>query len=109
MTFSNPVLRYLALAVGLWLLGGAVWGGSMLLGQAFVLLGGLACVGAIVHGVARARSSRYDLGRLREIHERAEFEEVEDEASPDAEFVVCIHCGDAYHRRYPTCPRCAER
>ena len=48
----------------------------------------------------------YDLGTLREVHERANWEEVEGTAIDDEADMMCPCCGVVYGRVLPVCPNC---
>jgi rubrerythrin len=47
----------------------------------------------------------YDLGLLKEIHERASWEEA-DMHIPENADVVCPHCGHLYGQKLKICPMC---
>ena len=77
-----------------------------------VVVAGLSTAVAIwvgVHDRVRLRD-RYDLGTLREIHEREELSELDPgTVDPEADKVVCLHCNHQYHSRFPACPNCGHK
>lgn len=53
---------------------------------------------------------RYDLSALKEIHELEELRDLDPGVpSGEADRVVCVHCGNEYHTRFPVCPHCGLR
>lgn len=54
----------------------------------------------------RARRDPYDLGLLREIHEREELSTIEPELVVDGGEIICPHCQTPYMSRLPVCPNC---
>jgi hypothetical protein len=79
-----------------------------ILGEALCVCAVVCFVGAIaaLPGLLR---SRYDLGALREVHERETVKLLLIE-NPDepAEFdsIHCLNCGEVYNLRIPICPSC---
>lgn len=107
---QNPhVLRWTALAIGLFMLGGVVWGIFPAVGGAFLLGGLIAVGGALLPSLMRLKRDPYSLEELQRVHEKAELEEIEAVYNEDTDMVLCLSCGNPYDRRFPTCPFCAAR
>lgn len=57
----------------------------------------------------RRIKGKYDLESLREVHEMAELDGIEEaEVCPEADEVVCLACGISYNANLPVCPRCGR-
>lgn len=69
----------------------------------------LVAIGNAIRGRVRL-PDRYDLGTLREIHEREELMDLDPGTlDPEADRVVCFYCNHQYHSRFPACPHCGRR
>jgi hypothetical protein len=95
----------LASALALWVLPG--------LPSVRWTLMGLVAAGLIVAvsaaGLKMVLREKYDLSALAAVHDRAELDTVrEPSISDDADEVICLGCGEAFHPRLPACPRCGR-
>lgn len=95
-----------ALGLGLVLLGGALAASERV--SLPLLAGGVVLMAIAGYRWLRGRTrDRYDLGALREVHDRVELEEIEvGTAREDAGSITCPHCLQAYDRRLGICPNC---
>ena len=48
----------------------------------------------------------YDLGLLREVHERKQFDAADETQIPESADIVCPHCGHTYGGKFRVCPMC---
>ncbi len=101
----------LAIGLALLLLSPAFAGNGSLAGVAVGTASTLVLVGAGLKLFESGwfRRDPYDLGKLREVHDRASWSETDvPEVDPDAE-ILCLNCGDPYEPRFLSCPRCGWR
>lgn len=61
----------------------------------------------LLRGFLLLRRDPYDLGLLREVHERDQLPTSEAEEAPD-DAVYCRHCHEAYPASCLQCPRCGR-
>lgn len=102
------VLFYAALTVVFALSAGATWPIAPLR-FALVAAGMFTLVGTIANIIHAVRHEKYSLDSLREVHDRAELDEIDVPGGNDLDSVVCLCCGTAYSNRFPACPDCACR
>ena len=75
-------------------------------------LAALAAVLALVFVVAGfqkiTRKGKYDLEKLREVHEREELRSLVVEEIQEGDNVLGPHCKELYASKYPVCPSCGN-
>ncbi len=95
-------IRLTALGIFLVLIAGSVLSAI----SPVLLILGVGCfLWAVVQKMMPA--DKYDLEALREVHERAELEELE-VPDPDAEQVQCPACFNVFPGHVPACPHCGR-
>lgn len=102
------ILSLVALAVGIGFFGASLPSGS-LPQQVIAFFAVILLIGAGVLWLQERRRDPYDLGLLKEIHDRKEIEEIErEEEDFDYGSIVCPHCQTVRDKRIPACPNCGR-
>ncbi len=76
------------------------------LSDAFAGFAGLFAIVALGQFVKDRRHSKYDLGVLQRIHEKAELDAIDVPQPEEFDSVRCRSCGTVYRMTLPACPRC---
>jgi hypothetical protein len=102
---NRPWVPFVAAGLALLMFAGAV-GSSAALPAVFVA-GFAFLVAAII--AFNNRRDKYDLGVLRQVHDRELVEEIELPEPSDYDSVHCLHCGTVYTNDLQVCPNCGQR
>jgi hypothetical protein len=94
-------MPFVAVGLGLLLLAGATGAVPAMIGGTGALL--VAIVVALLN-----RKDKYDLGTLREVHDREEVRELLIDEPAEYDSFLCQGCGAVYDVRIRTCPRCGR-
>lgn len=106
-SMNGRILSLVASGVAIGLLGAAFPMGSLpSLVATFFAVASFA--GAFLLWIQKRSRSKYDLGLLREVHEKEEVRNLEVEEDHDYGTVVCLACQTVYDRRLPACPNCGR-
>jgi hypothetical protein len=105
---SRSWFPYAALALA-FAMGATAFSTAPFVQNLLLLLSALCGVAVGAHVLAGKRSARYDLGVLREVHEREEALEIELDEPQEFDSVHCLHCDTVYSSRLPACPQCGRR
>lgn len=72
------------------------------------LAAGASLLRAISLATSERRASKYDLGALKDFHEREEARQIELDEPEEFDSVHCFHCGTVYSNQLPACPHCGR-
>ncbi len=83
---------------------GALWP-VRIVSEAFLIASALSAVGFLVTFFTR---ESYDLGELRQLHDKEQLRAIELTEQGDFDGVQCLACGELYSARFPVCPSCGS-